>query len=252
MKNELQTISWDNSNIYQNFQDPQITQDLKKIETGISYLQTKITFFESLVPTLASKKTAELEETIPLARECYRLLLDTKISIHTLHVFASTAASVNALNYDAKDLSNKALQLYADLNKAAKPLDLFLLRAPQAYLDTFLKHDSVAEVAFALNYAKKEEKFLLGVAEEVLLEGHGIDGFHAWGNLYKEISGAMKVEVEGELMGLASASNILFGADAPKRKTAYKSINEAWDKNSISAAAVLLRIAVQDLAPVSA
>lgn len=231
MKNELQTTSWDNSNIYQNFQDPKIAQDLKKIEDSINYLQTKITIFDNPV--------AYPEETIPLARECYRLLIDTKISVHTIHAFASTAASVDSLNYDAKNLSNKALQLNANLSKATKPLDLFLLRAPQSYLDTFLKHESVSETAFPLNYAKKEEVYLLSVNEEVLLEGHGIDGLHAWGNLYKEISGTMKVEVEGQQMGIASASNILFGDDPSKRKTAYKAINEAWDKNSISAGAVL-------------
>jgi oligoendopeptidase F len=231
MKNELQTTSWDNSNIYQNFQDPKIAQDLKKIEDNVAYLQTKVTIFDNSV--------SYAEETIPLARECYRLLIDTKISVHTLHVFASTAASVDSLDYDAKNLSNKASQLRANLIKASKPLELFLLRAPQTYLDIFLQHESVNETAFSLNYAKKEEVFLLSVNEEVLLEGHSVDGLHAWGKLYEEISGSMKVEVEGEQMGLASASNILFGEDAIKRKTAYKAINKAWDNNSISVGAVL-------------
>lgn len=239
MKNDLQTISWDNSNIYLNFQDPKINQDIKKIEDNTNYLKTKITVFENLVPQLETKKITELEESIPLARECYRLILDTRIMIYTLSTFANTAASVNSLNYDAKNLSGKTQQLNANIGKVAKPLDLFLLRAPQAYLDNFLNDETVKEANFYLNYAKKEQDFLLSVSEEVLLEGHGVDGYHAWGNLYKEISGAMKVNVEGKQLGLADASNILFGDDATKRQTAYRAINESWNQNAISSAAVL-------------
>lgn len=239
MKTDLQTISWDNSNIYQNFQDPKINQDIKKINDAISYLKTKITFFENLVPQLETKKISELEESIPLARECYRLILDTRIMIYTLSTYANTATSVNSLNYDAKNLSGKTQQLSANIGKVAKPLDLFLLRAPQAYLDNFLNDETVKEANFYLNYAKKEQDFLLSVSEEVLLEGHGVDGYHAWGNLYKEISGAMKVTVEGQQLGLADASNILFGDDAVKRQTAYRAINEAWNQSAISSAAVL-------------
>ncbi|MEK6627755.1 MAG: M3 family oligoendopeptidase [Bdellovibrionota bacterium] len=239
MKTDMQTISWDNSNIYQNFQDLKINQDIKKIEDNTFYLKSKANIFEKLVSQLDSKKLAELEESIPLARECYRLILDTNIMIYTLKTYAHTAISVNSLNYEAKDLSSKIQKLFADISMVAKPLKLLLLRAPLAYLDNFLNDESVSEAKFDLNYARKVQHFLLGVSEEVLLEGHSVDGYHAWGKLYTELSGNMKVNVEGQQMGLADASNILFNVNREKRQTAYRAINDSWNQNGISAAAVL-------------
>lgn len=239
MKNDLQTISWDNANIYKNFQDPKITSDIQFVEQKISYLNEKLSVFEKLIPVIETKSTAELSETIFLARETYRLSLDLSIFIFTLSEFASMASSVDALDYDAKNLGAKSTQLFAELNKATKPLNLFLLRAPSDYLDTFLKDSSVDEMDFSLRHSRKENDFLLGVSEEILLEGHATDGFHSWGKLYSDISGAMKVEVAEKTIGLAQASNILFENNRPDREVAYRAINKSWMQNEISAGAIL-------------
>lgn len=239
MNNDLQTISWDNTNIYKNFSDPQILIDIQNVEEKICYLKSKLSVFEKLVPLIETTSFEELEETIPLARETYRLILDTRILLSTVGVYSSTALSVDSLNYDAKNLASRASQLSANLNKTAKPLNLFLLRAPKSYLDLFLKDERVNEMAFLLNYEKKEEDFLLSVSEEILLEGHSVDGLHAWGKLYTELSGSMKAEIDGEPMGLAQASNIIFQDDPKKRETAYHAVNKAWQQHEISAAAIL-------------
>ena len=239
MNQDLQTTSWDNSNVYKNFSDPTILSDLQFVEEKTSYLKTKISVFNSLVPAIDSKSLAELEETIPLARETYRLSLDLQVMLYTAGTFASTAASTNSLDYEAKNLLNRIGQMMANLNKTTKPLQLFLLRAPDAYLTNFLKDESVNEMEFSLRYAAKEKEFLLSVPEEVLLEGFSVSGFHAWGKLYTEISGAMKVTVEGQEMGLADASNILFQDNGARRKLAYQAINKGWEQNEISANAVL-------------
>ena len=239
MNQDLQTTSWDNSNVYKDFNDPLISKDIQFIEEKTAYLKTKISLFNSLVPLLETKTETELAETIPLAREAYRLGLDLSLSLYTMGTYAGSAASVNSLDYSAKNLLNRVSQLMANLNKTTKPLQLFLLRVPDAYLTNFLKDESVNEMEFVLRYAALEKDFLLSVPEEVLLEGFSVTGFHAWGKLYTEISGAMKVNVGGQQMGLADASNILFQGDAEKRKIAYQAINKGWEQNEISANAVL-------------
>ncbi len=239
MNNELQTTSWDNSHIYSSFQDSKIQQDISFVEEKTAYLKSKISSFEALVPAIDNKSKAELEETIPLARETYRLNLDLLVSLYTLGTFAQSATSVDALNYDAKNLGNRVSSLMAQLNKATKPLNIFLQRVPNEYLENFLKDESVEEMAFQLRFAAQEKDYLLNVSEEILLTGHAVDGFQAWGKLYSEIAGALKVQVDNEEMGIAQASNILFKPDSKAREVAYRGINKAWQQNEISANAIL-------------
>jgi oligoendopeptidase F len=239
MKNELGTTSWDNSNIYRNFDDPRIESDLKTISNAVSDLAERVLIFEKLLADIDTVKAETLADSIPPARDCYRLFLDTNLLIMTLSTYAHTALSVDSLNYAARAVESKVRQHYANLLKTVKPLQLVLIRAPQSYLDQFLQDERVSERKFSLLHDKKESDFLLGVGEEVLLEGLAQDGYHAWGTLYKEISGAMKVDIDGEVMGLAKASNILFQDDREKRKKAYTAINQAWQQNEIPAASIL-------------
>lgn len=239
MKSNLQTTSWDNSNIYSNFQDPQISEDLQALQKNIEELHQKNTFFENLLPQISNKSIVDIEHSIPLARQCYRLKLDSDTLVESLHVYARTAATVNSLNSDAQQLLAKTEQLLASLTQAHIPLQLFLLRSPKNYLDLFLDDESVNEIRPSLEYSRENEDFLLNIAEENLLEGLSVSGFHAWARLYSEISGSLQVDIDGQKMGLAQASNLLFHQDQKSRKIAYHAINKTWEQNEISAASIL-------------
>lgn len=239
MENNLQATSWDNTNVYLGFDDPQISNDFNLINEKLIYLKSKLTVFEVLTPNIENEKQSKLMETLGLAQELYRINMDLQIYLYTLRMYASTANSVDTTNQQAKELLNKCTQTMADLKKTLKPLQIFLLRAPESYLEAFLQSDKVEEASFLLRHARKETEFLLSVDEEVLLEGHSVSGFDAWGKLYDDISGTMKVNVAGETLGLANAANILFQSDAEKRKLAYRAINTAWEQNEVVAAAIL-------------
>lgn len=239
MKTNLQTTSWDNSNIYSNFQDPQISEDLQALQKNIEKLHLKNTFFENLLPLISNKSIADLEDSIPLARQCYRLNLDCDILVESLHVYARTAVTVNSLNSDAQRLLAKTEQLLASLTQAHMPLQLFLLRSPQNYLELFLDDENVNEIRSSLEHSRKNEDFLLNITEENILEGLSVSGFHAWARLYSELSGSLQVDINGQKMGLAQASNLLFHQDSKSREMAYHAINQAWEQNEISAASIL-------------
>ena len=239
MKSNLQTTTWDNSYIYKNFKDPKIKQDLQFIYDKITYLNLKMPTLEKWIPDIEKTPLENLQETIPLARELYRLGLDLQITLWTLGTYAGCAASVDTQDIEAKGLSNETSQLSATLEKATKPLEIFLTRSPLAYLNSFLQDEQVQEGRFPLLHAKKNQPYMLSVSEEVLLEGHSVDGFHAWGRLYNELSGTMKIDIEGDSMGLAVATNLIYGADRKKRETAYRAINKAWQQNETSASAIL-------------
>ena len=237
--NKLQTTTWDNSQVYKNFQNPKIQSDLETVVTKTTMLESKMSIFRDLIPKIDSTDSAQLEETIPLARESYRQYLDMTALLFNIGTYAHSAVSVNSLDYAAKDLSTKVTSMLAKLNKTTKPLSLFLQRSPETYLNQFLKDESVNEMAFALQHQIKQKDYLLSNNEEVLLEGHSVDGYHAWAKLYSDIAGSMKVQMNGQELDLATASNSLFQGTTKTREVAYRAINQAWQKNEIPASAIL-------------
>ena len=239
MKN-LETISWDNSEIYSGLKDPKISGDFLKIEEGIKIITVKISPLRNLIsPDGEIQSSMTLNETIPLARELYRLGLDLRILLKEINTYSSCAVSVDSLNYEAKDMKAKTDQISSNLSKALKPLELFILRSPENYFQLFLEDPQTSELRFILTEARKQNDFLLSIPEEVVIEGHSLEGLKSWGKLYNDIAGSMKVSVGNELLGLATASNMLTSNDRVIRKNAYHAINEAWEKHEIAACAAL-------------
>lgn len=239
MDQNLKTTAWDHSNVYKGFDDPQIQMDIKIIEATTQSLKTKIAPFGDMIPELDSLSTAQLEDTLPTARRLHRDYLDAMVLAGTLSQYASMALSVNSKNAPAKDLSGLITKMSADLAKEFKPLEIFLMRAPETYFEKYFSDPSVNEVKFLVGYSRKMKDFLMSVPEEVLTEGLSVDGLHAWGDLYDDLSGSIKVKVDGKEMGLAQASNLLYQGDRPLREKAYKAINDGWSENEVSAGAIL-------------
>ncbi len=240
MKGNLQTISWDNSVIYSDFNDPKILADIENVKEGIRFINSKSTVFEKLIPENGEILSSDsLNETIPLARDLYRLGLDMMVTIQTLATYSNCSTSTNSLDYVAKDLSTKADQIWSNIIKAMKPLQLFILRAPEDYLTLFLQDEKTCELHFSLKHSRQENDFLLGVSEEILLEGHSLEGLKSWGKLYTDLAGSMKIDVNNEKIGLAQASNLLMNENRDLREKAYRGINSAWQTQEISAGAIL-------------
>lgn len=239
MDQYLQTSTWDNSNFYRSFQDPKLTQDITAATQNIDRLNQKSAYFDAMILTFEVKPDTQLIETIPLAREMSRLKIDTQMTLWTMLVYGTTASSVDSKDLHAVQLTGQINQLIANLKKASKSLDIFLMRVPQNYLNEFLKDLSVNEMAFRLSHNKRMEKFLLSTPEETLIEGLAIDGFNAWSNLYNELSGTLQTTIQGETMGLAKASNILFTEDRKHREAAYVAINKTWQENEVTSAAII-------------
>jgi oligoendopeptidase F len=236
---DLKTASWDNTNIYKDLQDPKIEIDLKIIARNMQTIDSKKSLYKEIIVFLEKNQTDELYNNMELTKELYRLYLDTNILLDKISTFASTVTSVNTLNYEAKALSAKVNKLSVDFTKAFKPIQICVLRSPVDYYAAFLDDPRTRELAFELTNDRKQLDHLLSVNEEVLLTGFGLDGLSAWGKLYSDISGAMKVNVDGEIMGLASANNFATNPNRLKREKAYRAINEGWKQNEISACAIL-------------
>lgn len=236
---DLQTASWDNTNIYLNFKDPAIDSDLKIIETNIKTLESKSVFYSQLIFQIENNEFTELYKQMELTKELTRLSLNTDIIFYKLSNYASTAKSVNALDYDAKALLDKVMQFSTNYVMAIKPMQICIQKSPVDFFSAFLDDTRTKELTYKLTKERKEIDHLLSVNEEVLLTGFKHDGISAWGKLYNDISGSLKVNIDGELVGLATANNFYSHNDRATREKAYRAINEGWRQNEISACAIL-------------
>ena len=235
MSDQYKNITWDNTKIYKDFNDPKIDGDLEAIGKTILELEKKVVPFEVLIENLDQ----DFSPFTGTASNLTRKEMDLQLDIQALSTFAYFQLSTEADHKKAKEISSKTQKLSADLKKAMKPLDLFILRSSEKFFNKFISDDRVQETKFQWAHARTQNDFLLSVKEEILLTGLSVDGLHAWGKLYKEMAGNMEVNCDGEKMGLAEASSILRGPDPIKRKKVWHSIKTSWEIHQDSSAAIL-------------
>lgn len=237
---DLKNTTWDNTNLYKNFQDPAIDRDLQIAEKALANILSKISVFSSALNTLETSTLEALRPTLETAREISRSKMDILILIGSMKSFAQRRLSTHSQSKEAKDLDSKSSKILTQLNQTTNPLDLFLLRAPEAYVKEYLNDSRVKETAFSLNHQRERNDFLLSAEAEALLIGHGVDGLHGWGKLYTEMASTIQADVAGlGRMGLAKASTLIFQGDRMVRENAYRAINAAWTQFQVPTASVL-------------
>lgn len=230
----LEQTVWDNSEIYGGFDDPKLLADMESLKTEIGVLKEQASEFSKVLEDLSSASSY-------LGKTQAFLLKESELmqTLRTISTFASCQLSTDALHKQAKELSGRLSLVSAQFSKACKPVNLFLQRAPQNFIDELLKLEGMEAFTFGITHTRKLKDTLLSTSEEVLVTGLSQDGLHAWGKLYNSISGSMKVKVGDEEMGLAKASSLVRQGDREKRKLAYEGIDKAWRQHEEAAAAIL-------------
>ena len=113
------------------------------------------------------------------------------------------------------------------------------LKFKQALMETdpnvwskLLSTEDLKEFAFVLDEWRKEAKRLLSEQEEGLITSLGIDGYHAWSELYDlliaSVSVQMEVDGEEKTLSVGQANNLSSHQDRQVRKEAYDKLEAAW------------------------
>lgn len=236
-KMNLQTPVWDNTNVYLNFEDPKIAKDLLHIETTLNEIEKLVsTIKDILVQPLISNASPDF---ILKLQQILRAQLDLQNVAFTIRSYASFAISTNARNEKALGLSSQANQLQARQNQIMKPVFIYLQMCEDQIFESFIQSPLVSELEFALRQERLNRTFALSSAEEELMESFSLDGYHAWGKLYSELSSTIQTDWNGKKTGLADLSSFLFQGDRDLRESAYKKIQSLWKENQITAATIL-------------
>ncbi|MFM5190735.1 M3 family oligoendopeptidase [Aeromonas media] len=154
-------------------------------------------------------------------------------------VLAACTGSQDARDPLAKQLASRARALNADLFKTLAPIEDLMLGLPEAEFEQLMQDPLLGEEEYRLRHERRLQDQRLPVEAEQLVIGLGTDGLHAWGNLYNDLVGKIRLVIDGREMGLAEASNLLSSPDRAMRKEAFDAISAGWEGEQETVAAIL-------------
>lgn len=97
---------------------------------------------------------------------------------------------------------------------------------------SFIREDSLKELAFILQETRERSQEKLSVKEETLIQKLSVDGYHGWGQLYSKIVSSLKipVEVDGRIeeLSVGQAANAFASPDRNMRKQVFEEWEKAW------------------------
>ena len=135
----------------------------------------------------------------------------------------------------------KAALLQSEIGLMRSRFESAFLKFKQALMETdpnvwseLLATENLKEFSFILDEWRKEAKRLLSEQEEGLITSLGIDGYHAWSELYDLLIASISVQVElgGEqkTLSVGQANNLSSHPDAKVRKESYDKLESAWEE----------------------
>ena len=231
--------TWDNTQFFNSTRDPEIETTIESLKADIASIADACKLFTNLVDTAEAIDPADYTHLIDKIRPIYQQRKDVLKQLGNTGTFIYTALSVDTQDSSANSWMPMLQKLSADLEEGTKPLNIFLERASEDFVTVLLADSDLQEMSFLLRHARKQKDFSLSVAEEQLMTALATNGLHTWGNLYSELAGTLKCEVQGETMGLAQAANLLSHASGDTRKAAWDGIYSAWATQQAPVAAGL-------------
>lgn len=220
--------SWDLSIAFQSLDDQKLTETIGSIEQRI----TAFSISEVILDVTHLQQAILEKESI-------------SVQLATVASYGNCIASVDASNAQAKALVNHMTKLSSELSQAFSPYLDAIVNAPTELFELVLSlSDELEAQRFLLEEERKLVATRLSVKEEQLLSAMSVDGKNAWGRLYDNITGSMKVTLQlsdgtDETMGLSQAASILYGSDTLRREPAWRAIQLAMKQNQESFSAIL-------------
>ncbi|MCG9639979.1 M3 family oligoendopeptidase [Vibrio sp. Isolate34] len=229
----MTTPSWDLSIAYRDLDDAKIEQDIELIQQCIELLYLHVEKRHIILAMQNAIQTSEAAGTL----------------LSTINTFANCHASVDATHTEAKALLGRVAKLNSEMSQAFSPYEDTLIHAEPEFIDAVLEHESadVAGQRFAIESSRKLSSSRLSVAEEQLLAAMKVDGRDAWGRLYDNLTGSLKLSLkldgEEEALGFSQAASLLYGSEFDKQEPAWRGVQGAMKTHQESFASILNALA---------
>lgn len=222
---------WDNRHIYPALDCPELEADMAQARTSLDQLTTFIGTLEQV-----KGQPDALQDFLREVRLRARHIRNIGWNVAIL---AACRGSQDARDVLAKQLASRARALNADLFKTLAPVEDLMLALPEAQFTLLMQDPLLGEEAYRLRHERLLQDQRLPVAAEQLVIGLGTDGLHAWGNLYNDLVGKIRLVIDGREMGLAEASNLLSSPVRALRREAFDAISAGWEGEQETVVAIL-------------
>ncbi|MFM5242331.1 M3 family oligoendopeptidase [Aeromonas media] len=235
MQQRVYPQQWQNQHIYPSLDSSVLEADMSLARASLAELAV---FIDGLGPL--RDQGAALQDGLRNGLREVRLRARRIREIGwNIAVLAACTGSQDARDPLSKQLASRARALNADLFKALAPIEDLMLGLPEAEFGALMQDPLLGEEEYRLRHERRLQDQRLPVEAEQLVIGLGTDGLHAWGNLYNDLVGKIRVQVAGQERGLAEASNLLSSPDRAQRKEAFDAISAGWEGEQETVAAIL-------------
>ena len=199
----------------------------------------------------------DVEETaVTAGTDAWTVILDRiqdiSARLHEASAFCGCLVSQNVKDDKAKLLVGRTSQLGAALSAAYIALDAKLLQMPEDRWLSLLDNPGAQSIRFNLEERRTRAKDRLDPARETLIADLNVDGYHAWGRMYRTVVARMTLSHEdgGKIVPLSmgQAANKLLDPDRAVRTAVFKKWEEAWTDSAELCASALNHIAGYRLA----
>lgn len=222
---------WNNDHIYPGLDSTELEADMRAARHALEELASYMAGLDGVRDADAALLDF-LREVRLRARDIRHIGWDVAI-------LAACRGSQDALDPQAKQLASRARSLNADLFKTLAPVEDLMLALPEEEFAALMADPLLGEEAYRLRHERRLQDQRLPVAAEQLVIGLGTDGLHAWGNLYNDLVGKIRLTIDGREMGLAEASNLLSSPVRALRLEAFDAISAGWEGEQETVAAIL-------------
>lgn len=161
--------------------------------------------------------------------------------------FVSCLSAQDMADEGAKLLQGRVTQIRAAMGSATTLLDHQLTQMPEDVFEALVQRPEFAEIIHPLRERRARAAMLMDPQRESLAGDLAVDGYHAWGRLYNEVVGRIRIpwEEDGRTVHLSAgqAANKLHDPDRSVRAELFARWEKAWGEQADLIGAALNHLA---------
>jgi oligoendopeptidase F len=204
-------VLWNLSDLYEGGDDPRIEEDLQEAESAAA------AFRERYHGRIAGLSAAELAEAIEESERIHSIFTR---AIYYAHLWFST---------DMADAPRGALLARLTEKGASLDTQLLFFGLEIAGLEDDVAGALIADAALErwrhwLSTVRRFRPYVLTEPEEKIMTEKAVSGSSAWDRLFDELTGAIRVDLDGEEIGFEEAMAKLYSSDRDLRRRAAEAV----------------------------
>ena len=209
-------VAWDLSDLFEGSDDPRLDADIEEAETAAA------AFRERYHGKVAGLSAAELAEAIAERERIEEVLTRVGYFAH-LHFATDMADPARGA------LVSRITEKGAALDTQLLFFGLEIAEIEDDAAEALLESSGLEHWRHWVRSLRKFRPHLLSEPEEKIVTEKSVSGVSAWGRLYEELLGALRVELDGAETSFEEAMSKLYSADRDVRRNAAEAVTQALE-----------------------